>query len=167
MLRWIALAFVGIPLIELFLLTWISRHVGLSATVTLVIVTGICGGALARREGLRVIRSWQSAMAELRTPDEGVIDGLLVLVGGAFLITPGILTDALGVVLLVPPTRRRVGSFVRSRVTGHFQLIQPRVRTSHAGAVGGVEGVEGVEGVVETQGQAVDDSAPGNGRSLS
>lgn len=137
-MRILLLLFVVVPLVELYLLIWLSGIIGFWATVAITMVTGIIGGTLAKREGLRVWREWNAAISQLRPPSEGVIDGVLVFVGGAFLITPGVLTDALGLILLLRPTRRAVASRIRQRVdaqiaTGQLRVEQIRVGGPAAG----------------------------------
>lgn len=117
----LALLFVLVPLVELFILVQIGEVVGLLPTLALVLITGAAGAALARREGLRVFWSFQSELAEGRIPQQQILDGLSVLVGGAFLITPGILTDLAGLALLFPPTRR----FVQRRLR---RALERRIR---------------------------------------
>ncbi len=99
-------AFVVIPLVELVILLQVAEWVGLLSTVVLVVATGILGAALARRQGLRAWLAVQDDLAHGRLPGGAVTDGLSVLLGGAFLLTPGILTDIVGFSLLVPTTRR-------------------------------------------------------------
>jgi UPF0716 protein FxsA len=102
------LLFTLLPIAELWLLIEVGSRVGTVPTVALVFVTGIAGAALARREGLRAMRGVQEAMARGEMPAGPLVDGLMVLVGGAFLITPGILTDLFGFALLIPPIRVRL-----------------------------------------------------------
>ncbi len=116
MLRWILVLFVVVPLTELYLLLWLSSLIGFWPTVALVLVTGVLGGSFAKREGIKVWREWRAAMHELRPPEQGVIDGVLVLLGGVFLIAPGVLTDAAGVCLLIPATRKRIAARVRRAI---------------------------------------------------
>lgn len=104
--------FILVPLAEVWLLIEIGQRVGFWPTVGLVVGMGLIGSWLAKYEGLRVVRSTQRALAEGRVPEEGVIAGLLVLLGGVLLVTPGVLTDAVGLVLLFPPTRRLVAAGV-------------------------------------------------------
>jgi UPF0716 protein FxsA len=110
------LLFTVVPVVELYLLITLGQHVGAGPTIALVLVTGLVGAWLAKREGSRVLRSWQEAMARGQAPREGVISSLLVLVGGVLLVTPGVVTDATGLLLLVPWTRRLVADAVRTRV---------------------------------------------------
>ena len=91
---------------NLWLLVQIGRAIGFWTALALVLATGLAGAWLAKAEGLRVVREWQHALAERRVPDEGVLSGVLVLAGGLLLVTPGVITDAMGLLLLFPPTRR-------------------------------------------------------------
>lgn len=123
------LLFTLVPLCELYLLLRIGEWLGGLATITLVLVTGALGAAMARLEGLRVLRSWQSALAEGRLPEDGVVSGVLVLVGGVLLVTPGVLTDAAGLALLVPVTRRLIARQLTRRLeraiaNGTVQVIR-------------------------------------------
>ena len=102
MLGKLLLLFTVIPVVELYLLITIGQNVGAGPTIALVLVTGFLGAWLARREGSRVLRSWQGSLARGEIPKEGVISSVLVLVGGVLLVTPGVVTDAMGLVLLLP-----------------------------------------------------------------
>jgi UPF0716 protein FxsA len=97
--------FILVPLLELVLLFRIGQWVGVAPTLLLVGVTGIVGAVLARREGVRALMAVQMEMARGRLPTRPLLDGAAVLVGGAFLVTPGVLTDVIGLLLLLPPTR--------------------------------------------------------------
>ena len=115
-MRWVLILLVVVPLVELFLLLWIDSLIGLLPTIAITLVTGFVGGTLAKREGTRVWRSWRAAIEDMSTPEQGVIDGVLVLLGGALLITPGVLTDVVGFSLLIPPSRRFVARRVRAAI---------------------------------------------------
>lgn len=110
------LLFTVVPLLELFILVKLGNLVGVAPTIALVIVTGVLGAWLARVQGLGVVRRLRSELAEGRLPAEAVIDGLLILVAGAVLLTPGLITDTVGFVLLVPPGR----AAIRKIVAGAF-----------------------------------------------
>ena len=131
------LLFTIVPLVELYLLLLIGDLVGFWPTVGIVLFTGALGAWLAKREGLRVFRKWQAAIAEYRMPEEGVLGGLLVLVGGVLLVTPGILTDITGFLLLFPPTRRFIANVVRSRVEKRISEGSIHVVTYRGGVVTG------------------------------
>ncbi|SET23617.1 FxsA family protein [Stigmatella erecta] len=113
MAKYLLLALVTVPFLELYLLVGIGRHLGWLPTLALVVAMGLIGASLARREGLRVVRRWQEAMAQGRPPEEGILSGALVLLAGLLLVLPGILTDVVGLVLLVPAVRRRVAARLR------------------------------------------------------
>jgi len=123
MLARLALLFVAVPLVELALLVWIGKRVGLAPTVALVVVTGVLGAALARRAGLAAWTRFRAALAAGRPPHREIVEGLLVLVAGAVLLTPGLLTDVAGFLLLVPAVRMRVARWIGRRVTGRFVLV--------------------------------------------
>jgi UPF0716 protein FxsA len=123
------LLFTVVPLVELYLLLYVGRFLGVGPTVALVFLTGIVGAGLAKAEGFRVLRRWQSALAAGRMPEEGVLDGLLVLVGGVLLVTPGVLTDALGLALLVPVSRKLIARVVRRVVERRVARGDVRVMT--------------------------------------
>lgn len=143
------LLFTVVPLVELYLLIAIGRILGPVATIALVLVTGALGAWFARLEGGRVIRRWQEAMARQQLPKDGVIDGLLIFVGGLMLITPGILTDIAGLSMVMPPTRRVLARFVRAWferqiLAGRVQVYGP----GHGGSPGRPGDVIDVEGEV-------------------
>lgn len=106
MLARLALLFVAVPLAELALLVWIGRRVGLVPTVALVVATGIAGAALARWQGMTTLARFRAAFDAGQLPHRELVDGVLVLVAGALLLTPGLLTDVTGFLLLIPPVRR-------------------------------------------------------------
>jgi UPF0716 protein FxsA len=99
------LVFVLVPIIELALLIELGRHVGTLTTLGLIVITGVVGAALARRQGLGVWRQVQLEMASGHVPAGSIVDGLIILLAGTLLITPGVLTDAIGFLCLVPGSR--------------------------------------------------------------
>jgi len=119
------LLFTLIPLVELAMLFWISQHTGWLFTISLVIVTGVVGAWLARREGLRCWLEVQRQLAEGKLPAEPLLDGLMILVAGAVLITPGVLTDLVGFALLVPPIRGLVRRYLAARFQANL-VVHPR-----------------------------------------
>ncbi len=121
------LLFTIVPLVELFLLVKLGTVVGVGPTVALVIFTGVLGAWLARQQGLGVLRRLSEDLAEGRLPAEALIDGLLILIAGAVLLTPGLLTDALGFLLLVPQSRAVVRKAVVARFGRRFERGGPEV----------------------------------------
>ena len=81
--------FVVLPFVDLALLLRVGDLIGFWPTVALTLASAVLGAWLAKREGLRVLRAWRRAIEELRMPDEGIIDGVLVIAGGALLAAPG------------------------------------------------------------------------------
>jgi len=100
------LLFTIIPAIEIGLFVVVGRDIGPAATISVVIFTGFAGAALARYQGTRVLTQIQEALAGGTIPTDELVEGALVLFGGALLLTPGFLTDAWGIACLAPPTRR-------------------------------------------------------------
>jgi UPF0716 protein FxsA len=129
-LSWLILLFVTVPLAELALLVWVGGKVGLGATVALVIVTGVLGASLARWQGLATLARFQGRLAAGELPHEDMIDGILILVAGAVLLTPGLITDAAGFLLLVPGLRRALRRRLARRFAARLVVARP------AGAAG-------------------------------
>ena len=102
MLIKLILLFTIVPFIELTLLIEIGSHIGTLNTIIIVIVTGIIGAFMARIAGLTVFLKIQENLREGIFPRDELFDGVLILISGAFLLTPGLLTDALGFFLLIP-----------------------------------------------------------------
>ena len=115
-LLWLLPLFVVVPLIEFSLLWLLGGWLGFWPTVGVIVVTGVVGTLFAKKEGLRVWRQWKRALGELRLPEEGVLSGLLLLAGGVLLITPGVLTDILGLSLLIGPARNKLAALIEPRV---------------------------------------------------
>ncbi len=107
------LLFTAVPVLEFYLLFQIAGRFGFLTTLALVIITGALGAALAKTEGLRLLRDWQVALSQGRMPEDGVVHGALLLVGGVLLVTPGVLTDITGLLLLLPQTRGLIAAFMR------------------------------------------------------
>jgi UPF0716 protein FxsA len=117
------LLFTLVPIVELYLLIQVGEVIGGLATVGIVLATGAAGAWLARREGRRAMEEIQASIQRGELPDDALLAGLLVLVGGVFLITPGVITDFVGLSLLIPPMRRIVARSVRKRLGARMQLV--------------------------------------------
>ena len=105
------LLFLVLPIAELYVIYLVGDAIGIWWTLGLLAADSILGTVLLRSQGRAVWRRFSETMAVGRKPHREVQDGVAVIFGGAFLITPGFLTDILGVVLLLPPTRRLVIRF--------------------------------------------------------
>ena len=104
-MRYLLFLFIVVPLVELLLLIWVMGKTDWRTTILLVVVTGFIGSILARRQGWGIWRRVRSQMNQGQIPGADIFDGVLVFVAGALLITPGIITDAVGFLLLIPITR--------------------------------------------------------------
>lgn len=100
------LLFTLTPVIELYLLLKVGSLIGAVPTVGLVLLTGFVGAALARREGTKALADLMDTTRRGALPHAALFDAVAVFIGGALLLTPGIVTDAVGVLLLIPQTRR-------------------------------------------------------------
>jgi len=115
------LLFTLVPLIELYILLMMGRYLGPIPTIGLVIVTGILGAALAKSQGTRAFERVRREMQAGQMPTEALLDGLLIFVAGAVLLTPGLLTDLTGFFLLLPAGRQAVRRAVASRIRRSFE----------------------------------------------
>jgi UPF0716 protein FxsA len=109
------LLFVVVPAVELALLIEIGGRIGTPATLGIIMATGVIGASLARRQGLAVLRRLQEEANAGQLPADPIIDGVFLLVAGALLVTPGVLTDVVGFSCLVPAFRNLVKGVLRRR----------------------------------------------------
>ena len=148
----LALLFIAVPLLELFILIRLGGAIGLAPTLALCVLTGMAGAWLARREGLRALWSYQERLARGGVPGRALMDGLCILMGGAVLLTPGLLTDLLGFALLLPPSRHWIQARMKRRIERRMADGSIRVTTfggfpgaggTHPGAGGAHPGAGG------------------------
>ncbi|MBT4900973.1 FxsA family protein [Opitutales bacterium] len=127
--------FITVPLIELYLLVGMGRIVGLIPTIGLVILTGFWGAHLARSQGHSILARMQREIQGGKVPTEELIEGVLVLIGGIVLLTPGLLTDLAGFALMIPSTRRYVRNRLRNRFAEkakmHFRTQTGSTKNRH------------------------------------
>jgi UPF0716 protein FxsA len=105
-MRYLALLIIIIPAIDIGVLLVSGKTIGVLPTISIIILTGIAGAYLAKKEGLQTIRRAQEQFSQGQIPGESVLDGICVIIGGTLLLTPGFITDLLGFLLLFPPSRR-------------------------------------------------------------
>jgi len=110
------LLFTIVPVVELVLLVWMGGRVGFWPTVGLIVVTAFAGAWLAKREGLSVWARFQRRLASGGLPGRELTDGLIILVSGALLLTPGVLTDVVGMLGLLPPSRAAIRAYLSGRM---------------------------------------------------
>jgi UPF0716 protein FxsA len=112
--------FIVVPIAELYVLIQIGSAIGILPTIALLILDSVLGAALMRSQGRAAWMRFNRALAEGRMPGREVIDGALVIFGGALLLTPGFISDFLGLILLLPPTRAIVRTLLVRRFAGRI-----------------------------------------------
>lgn len=154
MFAWLFIVFIVIPLADLMLLVRLGGVVSIPVLVGLVLLTGAVGAALARHQGLSSLRKIQSELAAGRLPATELGEGMLILFAAALLVTPGFITDAMGVALLIPAVRR-----IAMKVVGRY--FNSRIVVMHRGPVDEWEPVGPIKHV---RNEALDaDEIPSNG----
>jgi UPF0716 protein FxsA len=116
MLMRLILLFTVVPLVELAILFKLNHYIGLGYTLGIVIFTGVLGAYLAKSQGNQILLRIRMDMGEGRMPGDELINGLCVLIGGAMLLTPGILTDTTGFILVIPATRHVVKIYIKNKL---------------------------------------------------
>ena len=111
------LVFVVTPIVELAVIVQVAGSTGVLNTIGLLVLVSVVGAWLVRREGLGILRRARREAAAGRIPGREIVDGLLVLAAGALMLTPGFVTDAVGLALLFPPTRALVRAGATRRLT--------------------------------------------------
>lgn len=130
------LLFIVVPVVELVLLIEIGQRVGTVATIALIIGTGIVGASLARQQGISTLARLRKDLDEGRLPAEAIVDGVLILVAAAVLVTPGVLTDLFGFFCLIPFCRRVLSRNLKRRFERAMQEGRINVATASAHSSG-------------------------------
>jgi UPF0716 protein FxsA len=128
MLLRLTLLFVLMPLVELAILVYLGTIIGAFYTILIVVLTGILGAILTRSQGLATLSRIRSSLQRGILPANELFDGALILVGGLFLLTPGMITDIFGLAVLVPQTRHIIGRLFRSLIYRRIQRRQIQYR---------------------------------------
>lgn len=116
MLGYLIILLTVLPALELALLIKVGSIIGAANTILLILLTGVAGAWLARMQGFRTLMAIQENLNRGVMPTEEMLDGVLILVGGLLLMTPGFITDTLGLILLIPPARWVVKGLVRRKL---------------------------------------------------
>jgi UPF0716 protein FxsA len=114
--------FVIVPIAELYVIVQIAGEIGILPTLALLVLDSVAGTLLMKSQGRAAWKRFNEATAEGRIPAREVADGALIILGGAFLLTPGFLTDIAGLVLLIPPTRALVRRVLSGMVKGRVAM---------------------------------------------
>lgn len=131
------LLFVIVPLADLTLLVWAGGQIGFWPTVAIVVLTAAAGSWLAKREGSAAWRRVQSKLGSGGVPGPELIDGLIILIAGVLLLTPGFLTDLTGFLGLLPPTRALIRRVISAKLQTAVQEGRVRVTTGGMSGFGG------------------------------
>lgn len=129
--------FILVPLAELIVIVEIGSQIGYFYTILILIVISVTGAALAKRQGYAVLTRIRKDIGQGRMPGDSLIDGALILAGALLLLTPGYITDAVGLLLLLPPVRKLVRSLTRRRIQRAVENRTVRIWTA-----GGDDGPE-------------------------
>ena len=139
MLLFLFLVFIVVPVMELFLLIQVGQLIGTWETVTLVLLTGVVGAYTAKSQGQSLLRRFQQQLQRGELPTESLSHGLLILIGGILLITPGLITDAVGLTMIFPVTRVFFLKILLRFLQRGLRLGQIHVKSHHGDFFSGVE----------------------------
>jgi UPF0716 protein FxsA len=120
---YILLLFILMPIIEIAVLIQVGGAIGLWATLAIVILTAVLGTAMLRQQGLATMNQVRQRLGAGEMPAQQIIEGLLLLVGGVLLLTPGFVTDAFGFTCLFPLTRQWLARQIAARSMGHMNVV--------------------------------------------
>jgi UPF0716 protein FxsA len=128
MLLPLVILFILVPIAELAVIIQVGQAIGVWWTIAILIADSVLGSVLMRSQGRAAWRRFNEAMASGRPPAREVLDGALVIFGGALLLTPGFITDILGLLLLIPPTRAIVRAMLARRIAHRMVASMTRAR---------------------------------------
>lgn len=120
-MRYLFLFIIIVPSIEIGILLLSGILIGVLPTVVLIVLTGFLGAFLAKRQGLETVRKARLDMQYGQLPGDAMLDGICVLAGGVFLLAPGFVTDAIGLLLLIPVTRRSFKKLLQKAIMKWFE----------------------------------------------
>lgn len=118
----LALLFLVVPFVELFVLIQVGQAIGALPTVALLVVVSVVGAWLVKREGLGVLRRAQEQIRRGDVPGRELVDGVLIVIAGVLMLTPGFFTDLVGIALLLPPVRAAVRTVASARLARRARL---------------------------------------------
>ena len=116
-------AFIVVPIAELYVLIQVGQAIGVLPTIALLLIDSVVGAWLLRHEGAKAWRAFRLALDERRVPAREVADGALVIFGGALLLTPGFLSDVLGLLCILPPTRAGLRGLLTAVVARRLDVV--------------------------------------------
>ncbi len=128
MIGLLALLFLAVPFVELYVILQVGQAIGAVSTIGLLVLVSVSGAWLVKREGLGVLRRAQDQVRAGMVPGRELIDGVMILFAGALLITPGFLTDLVGIFLLVPPVRAALRGLAARRLAHQITIVRSPFR---------------------------------------
>ncbi len=163
--------FILVPIAELYVIVQVGQSIGILPTIALLVADSLLGAWLLRREGARAWNAFRGALEARRLPAREVADGALVLFGGALLLTPGFLSDLLGLLCLLPPSRAVLRRLLTTVVASRLGVVglagsalgrAARARTAHGAPRPSPYDDQTIEGEV-IEGDVID-KEPGPGK---
>jgi UPF0716 protein FxsA len=125
----VLLFFLVVPFVEIYLLLQVGSIIGAIPTIFLVVLTAVLGAGLLKQQGLATLQRFQASLAQGAIPAYEMVEGPILLVGGALLLTPGFVTDIMGFACLIPQLRRKIAQYVIEnhliQAGGPFQPTKP------------------------------------------
>lgn len=116
--------FIVVPIAELYVIVQVGQEIGLWPTLALLLADAVLGSLLLKQQGRNAWRRFTEALSQSRFPGKEVADGVLIVIGGTLLVTPGFLSDIVGLLLLIPPTRAIARRLLRRFTVGRFSVTE-------------------------------------------
>lgn len=154
------LVFIVLPIAELYVILQVGDAIGAVPTILLLVADSLLGSLLLRSQGRSVWRQFNQALTEGRMPHRELFDGVAVIFGGAFLITPGFLTDVIGLALLIPPTRALLRRFASGWLGRRFGISAVMGAAGAAGRAARGRRADPADGTVEGTARERPDEPP-------
>ena len=144
--------FITIPILELCIFWILGSRLGFPATLAIIVITAFLGAYLTKSQGLKALTNYQQALTQGKLPHEEVMDGLMILIAGAVLLTPGFLTDVIGFSLRVPNVRTIVKSILKQSLKNKVNIVSDTMGSPPADRNG--------PQVINVEAEVVDDPSP-------
>jgi UPF0716 protein FxsA len=119
----LVLLFIVLPIAEIYVIIQVGELIGIWPTVALLVLDAVGGSMLLKHQGRGAWRRFNEALAQRRFPGREVVDGVLIVIGGTLLVTPGFITDVFGLFFLIPPTRALARALLRRFTVGRIAVV--------------------------------------------
>ncbi|HEY2716630.1 MAG TPA: FxsA family protein [Solirubrobacterales bacterium] len=119
----LVLLFIVLPIAEIYVIIQVGQLIGVWPTVALLVLDAVGGSMLLKHQGRGAWRRFNEALAQRRFPGREVVDGVLIVIGGTLLVTPGFITDVFGIFFLLPPTRALARAVLRRFTVGRIAVV--------------------------------------------